>query len=102
MHYTYFERQARMIAAAGAQGASAEEMRARTAKALASLSYDDIRRSRAAIGSPGMLVDQLTEWQKVLDIDGVVMELNAGNMLTEEQINKSVRLIAEDVMPAFR
>ena len=48
-----------------------------------------------------MLVDQLTEWQEVLDIDGVVMELNAGNMLTEEQINTSVRLIAEDVMPAF-
>ncbi|MEC7649090.1 MAG: LLM class flavin-dependent oxidoreductase [Pseudomonadota bacterium] len=98
----YFERQARMIAAAGAQGASAEEMRSRTAKALAALSYDDIRRSRAAIGSPGMLVDQFTEWQEVLDIDGVVMELNAGNMLTEKQINTSVRLIAEDVMPAFR
>ena len=35
-------------------------------------------------------------------ISGVVMELNAGNMLTEKQINTSVRLIAEDVMPAFR
>ena len=98
----YFERQARMIAAAGAQGESAEEMRARTVKALAALSYDDIRQSRAAIGSPAMLIDQLTEWQEVLDIDGVVMELNAGNMLTEDQINSSVRLIAEEVMPVFK
>ena len=91
-----------MIAAAGAQGESAEEMRARTVQALAALSYDDIRQSRAAIGSPAMLIDQLTEWQEVLDIDGVVMELNAGNMLTEDQINSSVRLIAEEVMPVFK
>ena len=77
-------------------------MRARTVKALAALSYDDIRQSRAAIGSPAMLIDQLTEWQEVLDIDGVVMELNAGNMLTEDQINSSVRLIAEEVMPVFK
>ena len=98
----YFERQARMIAAAGAQGAGAEEMRARVAKALSALSYDDIRRTRAAIGTPAMLVDQLTEWQEVLDIDGVVMEMNAGNLLEEAQIANSVRLIAEEVMPAFK
>ena len=76
-------------------------MRSRTAKALAALSYDDIRRSRAAIGSPAMLVDQFTEWQEVLDIDGVVMELKCWQHAYEEQINTSVRLIAEDVMPAL-
>jgi alkanesulfonate monooxygenase SsuD/methylene tetrahydromethanopterin reductase-like flavin-dependent oxidoreductase (luciferase family) len=98
----YFERQAKMIASAGAQGASAEALRAKISQSLSALSYDDILASRAAIGTPAMLVDRLTEWQEVLGIDGVVMELNAGNLLTEAQISNSTRMIAEQVMPAFK
>jgi hypothetical protein len=77
-------------------------MRAKISKSLSALSYDDILASRAAIGTPAMLVDRLTEWQEGLGIDGVVMELNAGNLLTEAQISNSTRLIAEQVMPVFK
>ncbi len=64
MHYALFRasgandrgRSARRAQAAGAAVAVAE--------ALNRLSYDDIRRSRAAM-VPGMLVDQFTEWQEV-------------------------------------
>ena len=98
----YFERQARMIATVGAQGQGGEALRAKVAAALNKLSYDDIRESRAAIGTPERLVERFIEWRDVASIDGVVMELNAGNLLGEEQISNSVRLIAEKVMPAFK
>lgn len=98
----YFERQARMIATVGAQGKGAEALRAKVAQALAELSYDDIRESRAALGTPAYLIEKFIEWRDVAGIDGVVMELNAGNLLAEEQISNSVRLIAEKVMPAFK
>ena len=98
----YFERQARMIASVGAQGQDGEALRAKVAEALGKLSYDDIRESRAAIGTPSRLIERFIEWRDVAGIDGVVMELNAGNLLAEEQISNSVRLIAEEVMPAFK
>ena len=98
----YFERQARMIAAVGAQGEGGEALRAKVAEALNKLSYDDIWESRAAIGTPERLIERFIEWRDVAGIDGVVMELNAGNLLGEEQISNSVRLIAEKVMPAFK
>ena len=98
----YFQRQARMIATVGAQGQGGEALRAKVAEALNKLSYDDIRESRAAIGTPEHLIERFIEWRDVAGIDGVVMELNAGNLLGEEQISNSVRLIAEKVMPAFK
>ena len=98
----YFERQARMIATVGAQGQGGEALRAKVAAALNKLSYHDIRESRAAIGTPERLIERFIEWRDVAGIDGVVMELNAGNLLGEEQISNSVRLIAEKVMPAFK
>ena len=98
----YFERQARMIATVGAQGQGGEALRAKVAEALNKLSYDDIRESRAAIGTPERLIERFIEWRDVAGIDGVVMELNAGNLLGEEHISNSVRLIAEKVMPAFK
>ena len=96
----YFERQARLVATAGAQGPDAG--RGGISAQLASLSYDDILASRVAFGTPGMLVERLGEWREVLGIDGIVMELNAGNMLTEEQVLTSLRLVAREVMPALR
>jgi len=98
----YFERQARMIATVGAQGQGGEAIRAKVAVELNKLSYDDIRESRAAIGTPERLIERFIEWRDVAGIDGVVMELNAGNLLGEEHISNSVRLIAEKVMPAFK
>lgn len=96
----YFARQARLVANAGAQGPDAG--RSNISQALASLSYEDILASRVAFGTPRMLVERLTGWQEALGIDGIVMELNAGNLLTEDQVLNSLRLVAREVIPAFR
>ena len=65
------------------------------------LDYDEIRASRVAFGSAREVVDRLAEWQEVLGIDGVVLELNAGGMLTEEQVKASLHRLCHEVMPAF-
>ena len=77
-------------------------MRANTAATLSALSYDDILRDRVAFGSAAQLIDRVGEWREVLGIDGIAAEMNAGGMLSEAQVKNSLRIIAKDVMPAFK
>jgi alkanesulfonate monooxygenase SsuD/methylene tetrahydromethanopterin reductase-like flavin-dependent oxidoreductase (luciferase family) len=72
------------------------------AAGLAELTYDEILESRVAFGDPGQLIDRLNLWRKELGIDGVVMELNAGGLLSEEQVLNSLKVLTDDVMPAFK
>lgn len=92
----YFARQARQLRAQGVSG------REGIAQALDALDYDEIRASRVAFGSSAAVVDRFKEWQEVLGIDGVVLELNAGGMLGEEAVKASLDRICHEVMPAFR
>ena len=46
-------------------------------------------------------METLGRWRETLDIDGVMVETNAGNGLTEQQAADSVQRIAEEVMPAL-
>lgn len=97
----YFERQARLVAEQGVERPSGSAPKETVAKGLAALGYDDILASRVAFGTPGQIIDRLAAWQDQLGISGVVMELNAGGMLSEEQVLNSLRLLTRDVMPAF-
>lgn len=96
----YFERQARLIAESSPKGGNAA--RANTAATLSALSYDDILRDRVAFGTAERLVERLREWRAVLGIDGITAEMNAGGLLSEEQVKNSLRIITRDVMPAFK
>ncbi|MBT4687938.1 MAG: LLM class flavin-dependent oxidoreductase [Rhodospirillaceae bacterium] len=96
----YFERQARLIAASSPKGGNAE--RSNTAATLSALSYEDILRDRVAFGTAAQLIDRVNEWRDVLGIDGITAEMNAGGMLSEAQVKNSLRIIASDVMPAFK
>ena len=97
----YFERQARLVASAGADKGIGTGGAAATAARLASLSWEEIAEKRVAIGSAAELVGKLGHWRDTLDIDGIMVETNAGGMLTEEQAAESVRRIAEEVVPAL-
>jgi alkanesulfonate monooxygenase SsuD/methylene tetrahydromethanopterin reductase-like flavin-dependent oxidoreductase (luciferase family) len=92
----YFARQARLLKSQGAGG------RPGVAEKLAALDYDEIRRSRVAFGSAAEVIDRVHEWQEVLGIDGVLMEMNAGGMLGEAEVKGSLDRICHEVMPAFR
>jgi len=92
----YFARQARQLRIQGVDG------RERVAALLDALDYDEIRASRVAYGSAAEVIDRFREWQEVLGIDGVVLELNAGGMLSEEAVKGSLKRLCHEVMPAFQ
>jgi len=105
----YFERQSQMVAADAARraqeagnDASNDGERAKTAEALAALSYEDILASRVAVGSAPQLVDRLTELQTELGLDGIVYEPNAGGLMSRAQVKESLRILTHEVMPAFK
>ena len=98
----YFERQARLMAEQGAARSDGNTSNKSIAAGLAELTYDEILESRVAFGDPGQLIDRLNLWRQELGIDGVVMELNAGGLLSEEQVLNSLKVLTDDVMPAFK
>ena len=97
----YFERQARLVASQGARPGHGRGGSEATAARLAALTWDDIRTHYAAVGSSSQLVETLGAWRETLDIDGVMIETNPGNDLTETQAADSVSRIAEEIMPAL-
>ena len=97
----YFERQARLVASQGAKKGVGRGGASATAARLAALTWKDIRAHYVAVGSSAELVETLGRWRETLDIDGVMVETNAGNGLTEQQAADSVQRIAEEVMPAL-
>ena len=97
----YFDRQAKLVASQGAREGLGRGGASATAARLAALTWEDIRAHYVAVGSPTQLVDTLGRWRETLDIDGVMIETNAGNLLTEDQAADSVSRIAEEVIPAL-
>ena len=98
----YFDRQAALVAADAAARGNNNTDRSQIAKALSALSYDDILKHRVAFGTPTMLIERIGLWQRELGIDGVVLEMNAGGMLTKQQVRNSLRLLTQEIMPAFK
>ena len=64
--------------------------------------YDEVLKDRLMYGTPEAVIDRLRMYQETLGISGVVLESNYGGQIPLEQLNKSVQLIADKVMPAFR
>jgi alkanesulfonate monooxygenase SsuD/methylene tetrahydromethanopterin reductase-like flavin-dependent oxidoreductase (luciferase family) len=96
----YFERQANLVAARGRNQGSAQQ--AQTVSTLKALSFDDIVETRACFGTAAQIIDKLQEWQDVLGIDGIIIETNAGGLLSEQQVLDSMRIVTHDIMPAFK
>ena len=98
----YFKRQADLTRNWSPRGAAATVAeRAQTAEKLASLSYEHILTQKVAFGSPASLVDRLGHLAKELGLNGFVFELNPGGMLSNEQVLRSARVVAREVMPAL-
>jgi alkanesulfonate monooxygenase SsuD/methylene tetrahydromethanopterin reductase-like flavin-dependent oxidoreductase (luciferase family) len=59
-------------------------------------------RERQVFGSPERVIDRLTQFQEMLGITGITAELNLGGFLPAEAVHRSLRLLSEKVMPAFK
>ena len=69
---------------------------------MASLSYQEMLDTKIAFGTAEGLVDRFTQLKEELGLDGVVAELNAGGLIPEDRVLRSLRIMTEKVMPAFK
>jgi alkanesulfonate monooxygenase SsuD/methylene tetrahydromethanopterin reductase-like flavin-dependent oxidoreductase (luciferase family) len=96
----YFERQAELARAGMGRGdVRPAEGRPSQAERLASLTYEEILDQRVAFGTAATLGARLKRLRDELGLDGVVMELNSGGLLSMEQVMRSLRIVASEVMP---
>ena len=78
-----------------------EARRERLAR-LESMSYEEILDTKVIVGSPDRVIDKLHQYREKLGITGFTAELNPGNLLPKEAVHRSLKLITEEVMPAFK
>jgi hypothetical protein len=66
------------------------------------ITWDELVEERIIAGSVGAVKERLHELQDVLGIDGILAEINSGGQIPAEGVKHSLRLLCEEVMPAFR
>ena len=87
---------------AGKAGLEVTELADGRAERLAALSYDDMLKTKIAFGTAESLVDRFTQLKEELGLDGVVAELNPGGLIPEERVLRSLKIVTEKIMPAFK
>jgi hypothetical protein len=99
----YFSRQAGLQqAAVGRTGAGPTERLQARVDRLATLSYEQILDQRVAVGSAAGLIDRLKGLQEELTLNGVVAELDSGGLISAERVKRSLSILTQQVMPAFK
>lgn len=99
---SYFERQSNLVAQNARQRAQGQAPRESRAAPLAPLTYEHILKTKVAFGSAAGLIDRFQQLEKELGVDGMVAEINAGDLLTAEQVKQSLQILTHRVMPAFK
>lgn len=86
-------------------GGSAEEraqvLRER-AERIARLTYEEILETKVICGTPAQVIDRLAQYKETLGLTGFTAELNPGGLLPEEAVQRTLRLLTQEVMPAFK
>jgi alkanesulfonate monooxygenase SsuD/methylene tetrahydromethanopterin reductase-like flavin-dependent oxidoreductase (luciferase family) len=99
----YFRRQAELtLAPIGRAGTGSAERREAQARRLANLSYDDVLETKVAFGSTSGLIDRFKRLERELSLNGVAAELNPGGFLPIEQEMRTLEILTQQVMPAFK
>ncbi len=99
----YFRRQADLTRQPmGRKGTGSVERRQVQAERLASLSYEEILTTKVAFGTASGLIDRLGQLKQELGVNGIAAELNPGGLLPFEQEMRSLKIMTQQVMPAFK
>ena len=99
----FFARQRRMYEERLKRGGGdLPEERLARAERLANLTYQDILETRVIFGTPEMVVERLSQFKEMLGLTGFAAELNPGGLLPPAAVHRSMKLLAGEVMPAFK
>jgi alkanesulfonate monooxygenase SsuD/methylene tetrahydromethanopterin reductase-like flavin-dependent oxidoreductase (luciferase family) len=77
-------------------------VRARRAERLATITYEEILETKVIFGTPAQVIDRLTQFKETLGLTGFTAELNPGGLLPREAVQRSLKLLTQEVMPAFK
>ena len=103
-NYTYFfQRHAELTRSGMGRGDTGPADR-RQAKLdqLTHLSYEDILETRVAVGTAPALVERLGTLRDELGLSGLVAELNPGGLTPLERMQRTLRILTHEVIPALR
>ena len=64
--------------------------------------YDEILKTRVAYGTPGEMVERLQEFRERMGVSGFLLDMNFGGQIPQELVLNSMRLLAKQVIPAFK
>ena len=99
----YYRAQSALLAdSAKRAGVDAADRRAQTAQRLAEMTLDEALRGSVFIGTPDSVIAQLRALSDDLGLDGVLLELNCGGKVAHANEMNALRLLCQEVMPAFR
>jgi len=99
----YSQRQADLTRAPiGRPGTGPIERRITQAKTLSTLSYPEILETKVAFGTGPALVDRFAQLREELSLNGIAAELNPGGLLPLPQETRSLQILTQQVMPAFK
>jgi alkanesulfonate monooxygenase SsuD/methylene tetrahydromethanopterin reductase-like flavin-dependent oxidoreductase (luciferase family) len=92
---------AQLEASAAEAGARAIEERDVRGRRLKQITFDEVLRDKVIVGTPRMVVERLSEISQELELDGILAELNCGGQVPRGGVLRSLRLLCDEVMPAF-
>ena len=103
-NFTYFFQRHAELTRSGMGRADTGPADRRRAKfeQLTQLSYETILETRVAVGTAAALVERLGGLREELGLTGVVAELNPGGLLPLERMQRTLRILTHEVIPAFR
>jgi alkanesulfonate monooxygenase SsuD/methylene tetrahydromethanopterin reductase-like flavin-dependent oxidoreductase (luciferase family) len=103
-NFTYFFRRHAELTRSGlgrSDTGPADRRQARLAQ-LATLSYENILKTRVAVGTAAGLIDRLGLLREELRLTGLVAELNPGGLLPMERMRRTLRILTHEVIPALK
>jgi hypothetical protein len=103
-NYTYFFQRHAELTRSGmgrADTGNADRRQARFEQ-LQQLTYEDILQTRVAVGTGSMLIERLATLRDELGLSGLVAELNPGGLMPLERMQRTLRILTREVLPALR
>jgi alkanesulfonate monooxygenase SsuD/methylene tetrahydromethanopterin reductase-like flavin-dependent oxidoreductase (luciferase family) len=103
-NYTYFFQRHAELTRSGMGRADTGPADRRQAKfeQLTQLSYETILETRVAVGTAPGLIERLGTLRDELGLTGLVAELNPGGLTSLERMQRTLRILTHEVIPAFR